>query len=160
MTPIVGDIYKTVETPIVDAAMGVDAGKGEGTRVAVTRAGDDKITVTHDPQILQRALANLIKNALEHDPGEVGVRVSDEVENVGIHVTNAGKPIPPDRLEMIFEKFNTTKRDTKGTGLGTTIAKLFVEAHDGMLSVTSSKEEGTTFSITIPKAGPNRKGEE
>jgi PAS domain S-box-containing protein len=161
MQPLKGDIYKTVETSIMDAAMGVDAEKGETeARVHVTRADDEPIAVIHDPQILQRAVANLIKNALEHDPGEIRLRVSDEDRYVGIHVTNAGPPIPPDRLESIFEKFNTTKRDSKGTGLGTTIAKLFVEAHDGMLSVMSNEQDGTTFTITIPKAGPIRKEEE
>ncbi len=160
MTPMSGDIYMTVETSIMDAAMSVDADRGKTeARVVVTRAGDSEIIVNHDPQILQRAIANLIKNALEHDPGEVALRVSDEGDRVGIHVTNAGEPIPPDRLKSIFEKFNTTKRDSKGTGLGTTIAKLFVEAHDGSLSVVSSRESGTTFTITIPKAGPTRKEE-
>jgi signal transduction histidine kinase len=128
--------------------------------VTVTRAGTDTITVVHDAQILQRAMANLLKNALEPDPGQIKLRVSDDEDRVGIHVTNAGDPIPPDRLETIFEKFNTTKRDTKGTGLGTTIARLFVEAHDGMISVTSTAEAGTTFSVDLPKAGPQRKEED
>lgn len=155
MQPMGGDIYRTIETSVMDAAMGVDAEKGETeARVRVIRAGDDPIDVRHDAQILQRAIANLIKNALEHDPGEVRLQVTDEGDRVCIHVTNGGDPIPPDRLDTIFEKFNTTKRDSKGTGLGTTIARLFVEAHDGNVSVTSSEEAGTTFSIVLPKAGP------
>ena len=161
LKPLTGDVYKTIETSIMDAAMGVDVEKGETeARVSVERAGVSEMTVVHEPQVLQRAIANLIKNVLEHDPGEVGLRVSDDGDRVGIHVTNAGDSIPPDRLETIFEKFNTTKRDSKGTGLGTTIAKLFVEAHDGTISVQSNEDSGTTFSVSIPKAGPNRKEEE
>jgi signal transduction histidine kinase len=68
-----------------------------------------------------------------------------------VAVTNGGTPIPPDRLETIFEKFNTTKRDRKGTGLGTTIARLFVEAHGGKILVRSSEAEGTTFTVVLPK---------
>jgi signal transduction histidine kinase len=157
MQPMSGDIYMTIDTSIMDAAMGVDAGKGvTEARVHVTRASDDGITVLHDPQILQRAIANLLKNALEHDPGEIRLRVTDEDDLVGIHVNNAGDPIPPDRLDTIFEKFNTTKRDQKGTGLGTTIARLFVQAHDGQIHVDSNEADGTTFSVHIPKAGPVR----
>jgi signal transduction histidine kinase len=160
MQPMSGDIYKTIETSIMDAAMGVDAQEGEEAWVTMTRPSDDGITVVHDAQILQRAIANLLKNALEHDPAQIQLRVSEDGDRVGIHVTNAGDPIPPDRVETIFEKFNTTKRDQKGTGLGTTIARLFVEAHEGIVSVTSNEVDGTTFSIDIPKAGPKRKEEE
>ena len=70
-------------------------------------------------------------------------------------MTNGGEPIPPDRLATIFEKFNTTKRANKGTGLGTTIARLFVEAHDRTIDVTSSASEGTTFAFRVPVAGPD-----
>tara|TARA_Y100000588_G_scaffold380156_2_gene463583 strand:- start:2638 stop:3447 length:810 start_codon:yes stop_codon:yes gene_type:complete len=119
------------------------------------RHGPEPLSIVHDPPILQRALANLLKNALEHDDGEVLVEVIPHGEEVEVRVTNGGEPIPPDRLATIFEKFNTTKRANKGTGLGTTIARLFVEAHDGTIDVTSSASEGTTFAFRIPVAGPD-----
>ena len=110
-----------------------------------------ELTMVHDSAKIQRAVANLVKNALEHDTGDVTVRVVDAPGLAAVSVHNWGAPIPEDRLSTIFEKFNTTKREKKGTGLGTTIAKLFVEAHDGRIRADSSEEEGTTFTITLPK---------
>ncbi len=153
MHAMAGDVYKTIETSVMDAGQGVDEASGDA-RICVERHGPDPLTVVHDVQILQRALANLMKNALEHDDGLVIVNVSDLGEDVEVRVTNGGDPIPPDRLATIFEKFNTTKRASKGTGLGTTIARLFVEAHSGTIDVTSSESDGTTFTIRIPVDGP------
>ena len=107
----------------------------------------------HDPQKLQRAVSNLVKNALEHDTGKVTIRLQNMEDKIEISVHNWGDPIPEDRVNTIFEKFNTTKRSKKGTGLGTTIARLFVEAHKGQIWATSSEEAGTTFTIRLPKTG-------
>ena len=153
MHPLKGDIYKTIETSAMDAGQGVDEALGDA-RIRIEREGPDPCPVVHDAQVLQRALANLMKNALEHDDGLVVVGVTHLKDEVEIHVTNRGEPIPPDRLSTIFEKFNTTKRATRGTGLGTTIARLFVEAHSGTIGVTSSEADGTTFTVRIPVDGP------
>ncbi len=153
------DLYRTLQDAIQDAALGV--GEAEATGVDRVRlishseGGDlPELLLWHDSQKLQRALANLVKNALEHDPGEVTVRVVDRPEDVRVSVHNRGEPIPEEKLDTIFEKFNTTKRDRKGTGLGTTIAKLFVETHGGRVEAVSSASEGTTFTATLPKSGP------
>ena len=150
------DLYHTLRSAVQDAALGVDSAEMdmvERVRVIPHLNGGDrpKLLFPHDFQKLQRVLANLIKNALEHDSGQVTVRVEDTQEAVRLSVHNWGDPIPEDRLQTIFEKFNTTKRDRKGTGLGTTIARLFVEAHGGRIEALSLKEEGTTFTVTLPK---------
>ncbi len=149
-----GNLYDTLHEAVTDAALDTGASDAERVRVIVHEgAGDSPVLpVFHDPEKLQRALANLVKNALEHDPGEVTVSVEDGPGTVAVRVHNGGAPIPPEQLDTIFEKFNTTKREQKGTGLGTTIAKLFVEAHNGHIEVASSECEGTTFSVRIPKA--------
>ena len=157
------NLYQVLQDAMHDATLGVDASNAEAaSRVRlVPHAGAKdcpELFFLHDPQKLQRALTNLIKNALEHDPGEVTVRVVDGPEEASVGVQNWGPPIPEDRLKTIFEKFNTTKRDQKGTGLGTTIAKLFVEAHGGGMAVTSSQEEGTAFTVTIPKVTSSSEG--
>ena len=154
-----GDLYRTVrdaiEGVVLDVA-GADAEPANRVRLVPHEGDGDPPTLElpHDFQKLQRALANLMKNALEHDEGEVTVRVFDRPEEVSVSVHNWGRPIPEDRLRTIFEKFNTTKRDKKGTGLGTTIAKLFIEAHGGRIEVASSEDEGTTFTATVPKSAP------
>lgn len=151
------NIYPTLCDTIVDASLGVAGQKDLNSRVRLIphcsgAEGQpaEELPVPHDGQKIQRALANLIKNALEHDPGEVTVTVEKHEGSVTVAVSNGGECIPPAQLETIFEKFNTTKRDQKGTGLGTTIAKLFVEAHGGTVRATSSPADGTTFTVSLP----------
>ena len=157
------NLYFTLNDAIQDAALGATEGAEEEKRVKLIPhdgAGESPdLQISHDSQKLQRAIANLVKNALEHDTGEVAVRVISEEDAVSVHVHNGGDPIAEDHLKTIFEKFNTTKREKKGTGLGTTIAKLFVEAHGGQIVANSSKEEGTTFSLSIPKSAGTEKEE-
>lgn len=108
--------------------------------------------VPHDSGKMQRVLKNLIFNAWEHDPNGITISITtDTPEYVNISVTNGGDPIPPDRLLTIFEKYNTTKTEQGGTGLGTTIAKIFTEAHGGYLTVQSNAEDGTTFTLHLPR---------
>ena len=67
-----------------------------------------------------------------------------------IVVRNGGEPIPEHRLVTFFDKFNTTKADSGGTGLGTSYAKLVLKAHGGGIWVSSSAEEGTKVTISLP----------
>ena len=156
LEPFPVNIYASIDAAIQDAEMGVETGEPDQKKRVLLEAHEGAgerpdLPIVHDSAKIQRAVANLVKNALEHDPGDITVRVLDAPESVSVSVHNWGNPIPEDRLSMIFEKFNTTKRDQKGTGLGTTIAKLFVEAHDGRIRADSSEEEGTTFTITLPR---------
>lgn len=109
--------------------------------------------VEHDPARMRRVFKNLVKNALEHDPGPVAINIFTPTEEPGVlavSVMNRGEPIPPERLALIFEKFNTNKKTSGGTGLGTTIARLFTEAHEGRIRAASSPEEGTVFTVSLP----------
>lgn len=149
------DVIQTVKDAIQDAVLGVgedDVGaQGRAKFVWMDTDEPAELVLSHDPQKLQRAISNLVKNALEHDPGDVTIRFFDSETSIKIAVHNGGEPISEDRVNTIFEKFNTTKRNKKGTGLGTTIARLFVEGHDGHIWATSFEDEGTTFTIELPK---------
>lgn len=108
--------------------------------------------LAQDPVKLTRVFRNLLENAWEHHPGTVDVQVSAPApEYLEVAVRNGGEAIAPERLETIFEKFNTTKAGQGGTGLGTTIARLFVQAHGGMISAASSPEDGTCFRVRLPR---------
>jgi signal transduction histidine kinase len=95
-----------------------------------------------------------VEHVLEHDPGEppaVRVACSTTPEAVSIAVWNGGPPVPDHLLASFFDKFNSTKSASGGTGLGTTFARIVTEAHGGSISVSSSAEDGTRVRMTLPR---------
>lgn len=153
------DLVRTL-TQAADGAWNGLAGKrgqpepGPPAWALVIEPGLDTVIV-QDPVKLARVFLNLLENAWEHDPEPVRVEVAaigpDQLE---VTLCNGGEPIPPERLKTIFEKYNTTKSGRGGTGLGTTIARLFVQAHGGVITATSSAEAGTCFRVRLPRVGP------
>ena len=108
--------------------------------------------ILHDPEKMARVFANLMQNAWEHHSGLVTVSLADSAPGwLKVTVHNHGEPIPPERLSTIFEKFNTTKEKQGGSGLGTTIARLFVEGHGGAITAVSSAQNGTEFILQLPR---------
>jgi signal transduction histidine kinase len=150
------DVYETVRSAIQEAAAAVREAAADHPALweLAPHAGDGArpLPLPHDPLKVQRALRNLIQNAWEHSREAVTLRVEDAGDGVEIRVCNGGEPIEPGRLARIFERFNSTKG---GLGLGTTLARLLVEAHGGRISAASSEEEGTTFTIWLPKKVQN-----
>jgi signal transduction histidine kinase len=71
-----------------------------------------------------------------------------------VNVTDTGEGIPQEELPKIFERFyrvdKSRTRATGGTGLGLTIAKRFVEAHGGTITVASETGKGSTFTFSLP----------
>ena len=116
--------------------------------------------VAGDAQRLSQVLSNLLSNALRHTPqgGQitVGVRQVDG-KDVRITVQDNGEGIPADELPHVFERFYRTdharSRDTGGSGLGLTIARSLVEAHNGRIWVESVEGKGSTFAFSLPVSG-------
>ena len=112
-----------------------------------------------DPDRLTQVFGNLIKNALDYSPEGSPVRVSlhDEGEGVRVEVHNQGAPIPAELLPSIFEPFRRCAEEgrhpTSGLGLGLFIVEQIVHGHGGTVSVRSSQEEGTTFTVRLPRDG-------
>lgn len=100
---------------------------------------------------LQRALVNLISNAIEASPADATVRVhvDHQDSSVRILVADEGLGIPNDVLDRIFDPFFTTKE--AGTGLGLTIAHRLVEAHGGELVARNRAAGGAEFVMTLPE---------
>jgi len=123
-----------------------------------------------DPQQLGQVLINLFFNAIEAMPNggklTVGIAVqppsmsdppaNDPVpdDDVIITVSDTGQGIQPEHLSKIFLPFFTTK-SKKGMGLGLSICKSIIEAHNGKISVESTPGRGTTFSLCL-RADPRR----
>ncbi len=113
--------------------------------------------VPGDQQQLSWVVANLVSNALRYTPADGTVTIHSELldDSVRLSVKDSGRGIPPDAVEVIFDKFVQIKQSTDATpgsvGLGLAIAKEVVEAHGGRIWVESSVGEGSTFFFTIPR---------
>jgi PAS domain S-box-containing protein len=106
-----------------------------------------------------QVLVNLLSNALKVAPPrtDVSLAVGRTPDGfVAFSVTDRGKGIPPEKLGLLFQKFQqldgANTRKARGTGLGLAIVKALVEMQGGQVSVTSAVGSGSTFTVTVPTA--------
>jgi len=130
-------------------------------RIAVrVEAPDQTPRVSGDRVQLQQVLINLISNAIEAMAGADGrreLRVRSETHETGgvvISVADTGLGIAPADADQIFNAAFTTKR--RGMGMGLSICRSIVEAHDGQLWVTGNRPHGAVFQLLIPADTPRR----
>ncbi len=113
--------------------------------------GDVKTMV--EANHFKEVIMNLIQNAIEavdESGGRIKIKTRENGDEIIVEVWNNGLPIPPDKLEKIFQPFYTTK--THGTGLGLPICKKIIEdEHKGKIKANSD-ENGTSFIIVLPKS--------
>ncbi len=108
-----------------------------------------------DRSWLERALVNVIGNALKYAPGDTPVRImlAADGEAAVVTVTDEGPGIPADELQLVFQRFyraSNTRRRVEGSGLGLFIARKVVEAHGGEATVQSEEGRGTTIRFRFP----------
>jgi two-component system OmpR family sensor kinase/two-component system sensor histidine kinase BaeS len=107
-----------------------------------------------DPVRVREVLANLLSNALRHTPrsGSVHVRVSASGHGaIAVEVRDTGTGMTPEETARVFDRFYKGS-DSRGTGLGLTIARSLVVAHGGEIHASSEKGRGTTITLTLPKS--------
>jgi two-component system, NtrC family, nitrogen regulation sensor histidine kinase NtrY len=111
--------------------------------------------VDADPDLLHKALQNLILNALDAMPagGTLSLRTSERDGKVRIEVSDTGKGLTPEECSRLFTPYYTTKQ--LGTGLGLAIVQSIVSDHQGTISVSSDEGRGTTFRIDLPQRQAN-----
>ena len=107
--------------------------------------------ISADPELLHRALSNLITNAIDALPqgGEIIVQTKSFVNRVQLSVCDTGSGLTQEECARLFTPYYTTKQH--GTGLGLAIVQSVVSDHGGKISVESTKEKGTTFRIELPR---------
>jgi signal transduction histidine kinase len=123
-----------------------------------------------DPTRIAQLLGNLISNAVKFTPegGRIEVGLGTDGDHAVLAVTDTGIGIPAADRERIFERFFRTAVATRqvipGTGLGLTITKAIVDAHNGTITVDSQEGHGSTFTVRLPLLpvptpdGPAREG--
>jgi signal transduction histidine kinase len=135
-------------------------------RHSITLALPEELSVQGDAARLQRAVGNLLANAVKYSPqgGEVRVRLerSPDATQAVLTITDHGIGIPPDELARIFERFQRASNVVgrlPGTGIGLAGARQIVEQHGGSISVASRLGEGASFTVILPAEAPGVKGE-
>jgi len=114
--------------------------------------------VSIDWQRVNEVLHNILENAVAHTHkgGIIKVTASQKGKWVEVSVSDTGEGIPAEDLPHIFERFyrvdKSRARATGGSGLGLTIAKRLIEAHNGTIAVESKLGKGSRFSFTLPLA--------
>ncbi|KIL35515.1 histidine kinase [Cohnella kolymensis] len=111
---------------------------------------EESVLVKMDRDKVVQVLLNLIRNAMEAmiEPGHIYVRARQVNKEVVVDIQDTGTGMPDDILQNIFNPFYTTKEN--GTGLGLSICYKIVQDHGGSLSVQSTVDEGSVFTVKLP----------
>jgi signal transduction histidine kinase len=147
---LVSDVGETVEM--------LGEQQGLTTRVEVP---DHPVEVRVDPHRMQQLLLNLVTNAVKYTPagGSVAVTLEEVQEGVRLAVRDTGIGIASVDLPHIFDRFwradpaRSRTGERPGVGLGLAITKWIAEAHGGSLTVQSRPGRGSSFVVTLPRAG-------
>ncbi|MEX3744245.1 sensor histidine kinase [Lysinibacillus xylanilyticus] len=117
------------------------------------------VLIQVDKHRLEQVLSNLITNALKHTTKGDSITISIHIENqlLNINVIDNGNGMLPQDMPFIFERYfrgiqatGETAVKNEGAGLGLSICKHIMEAHNGSISFKSKQNEGTTFTLTLP----------
>ena len=119
--------------------------------------------VDGDPDYLQRALSNLVDNAVKYtaDEGTITLGARNDGAAVVIEVSDDGIGIPEGELPHVFERFRqvdgSATRAHAGMGIGLALARSLVELHGGSIWVSSVVGQGSRFTFAIPIRGAERR---
>jgi heavy metal sensor kinase len=129
----------------------------EDKNVRLNYDAAEKTVVRGDARMLQRMLANILDNAVKYTPsgGKIEVALTGaKNQHLIISIKDTGVGISDPDLSRIFERFYRCdqSRSQPGTGLGLSLARAIARAHGGDITVTSTVNQGSSFTITLPKA--------
>ena len=142
---------------VADAADSLD-GLAAAKGVALGAVLEPDLAVVGDPIWLRQLILNVAGNAVKYTPagGQVRLSLSSTGAWVRLEVADTGIGIAPDDIRRVFDRFfradKARSRTEGGTGLGLAIARWCAEAHGGRITARSSPGQGSTFTITLPRA--------
>ncbi|MEV1146463.1 HAMP domain-containing sensor histidine kinase [Micromonospora sp. NPDC049799] len=146
------EVVTVVPVDVTALLRGLARQRGWVDRVTVT---GPSTTLPTDPRRLERILANLVANAVEHGGGEARATVTTTGPSVVVEVGDEGPGIPADHLPRIFDRFHKVDaaRSGRGSGLGLAIAWENARLLGARLDVRSAPGAGTCFTLELPTAG-------
>ncbi len=132
--------------------------RAEEENKEILLTGEENTEINCDLQWTSEAIGNLVKNALDYTEQNAKITVAwnQSPETTRISISDNGKGIDEKDIYHIFKRFyraskGKANRQKQGIGLGLPMARSIIESQGGTLSVQSTKGEGTTFTITLPK---------
>ena len=159
------DPVPTMITEVADSVLSELKPQIVGRRQHIDIEYDEQIPIMQlDPKLIRIILQNLLSNSIKYTPEKGKIRLGimlDGKHHILITVADTGYGIPHAQKDKIFSKLfradNVTDKDTEGTGLGLYIVKSIVKTNGGEISFKSSENKGTTFSVTLPLKGMQKK---
>ena len=180
MSKLVNDLIDFTRTHL---GPGMPIRVRQGSMVSVCRQVVDELRTFHPerwieldvPPLLDavfddgrvaQMVSNLIGNAIQYGdknaPIRVGLTATDD--DIILAINNQGPPIPPDKVSTVFEplvrvasRIGSDQAEHTSLGIGLFIAREIVHAHGGQIHVASNAEDGTTFTVTLPRRGQDRR---
>lgn len=122
----------------------------------------EKAEIVADEDLLIQVWMNLISNGIKFTPagGTITVRMRSEGNEVVTHVSDTGIGIAEEDQGRIFERFfkadKSRNRGVSGSGLGLSIVQKIIDMHQGSIAVSSQPNEGTTFTVRLPKGASDQ----
>jgi len=125
--------------------------------ISVTSNISENVVLKYDSPRIHQALLNIVDNAIKYSnpDGKVNIELKNGKSNAVIVISDSGMGIEENEVEHIFDRFyridKARSSDIQGSGLGLSIVKWIVDAHNGKITVTSQLRKGTTFVLTLPR---------
>jgi signal transduction histidine kinase len=126
----------------------------EAAGLTLTARVPQSLLVSVDPVAIERIASNLVSNAVKYTPrgGAIEIALSTDGAQVQLSVLDNGKGIEPELAARLFGRFERGARDikTKGTGIGLSLVKQLVEAHEGTVEALPRQPHGTELRVVLP----------
>ncbi len=132
-----------------------------GAELVLETEGDTGLQC--DPARVEQVLENIVRNAIQYgkkrEPNTITLAISGGDDTVTMKISDHGIGMTEEQLDHLFDMFFRAKdiasESESGVGLGLPVAKGIVDLHGGSIDVESEPDEGTTFTITLPRDGPD-----
>jgi signal transduction histidine kinase len=136
---------------VIDSVLNSVAPRMESQHVQAAVEIPARTTVTADPELLRRAVLNLVMNALDvmPDGGELSIIAHTGQKSFELEVADSGPGLEPEHRMRVFEPFFTTK--STGTGLGLAVVRQIAEVHGGSITCLNCPQGGAAFILSFPR---------